>query len=231
MNIEQHKYESFQPPHKSKATRQLSWRSKASLRGTLVAQLPADDHPRGIVFESKLEQRFLYITLARNDVHDVWDQPPAVIYRNAKGRTQTHTFDYLVTFKTGERTAIAVKPMAKVIKYNFIAELKLISNAMNKQFARRIVLITDQHFTKDEALNAAHYHTFSKVSDLEADHRVTILARELPGSLPLGVLIAQVGLVGRAYGAIIRAIYNGSLKVNLKERITFDTHVSRGDGQ
>ena len=231
MNIQLHNFTPFQPPHKSRATRQLSWRSKASLRGTLVAQLPADDHPRGIVFESKLEQRFLYITLARNDVHDVWDQPPAVIYWNAKGRTQTHTFDYLVTFKNGERVAIAVKPMAKVIKYNFIAELKMISNAMNKKFASRIVLITDQHFTKEEALNAAHYHTFSKISDPEADHRVAILASDLSSSSPLSVLMAQVGLEGRAYGAIVRAIYNGLLQVNLKERINVGTLVSRGINQ
>lgn len=66
-----------------------------------MAQLPADRHPRNVVFESKLEERFLFLMLARRDVHDIWDQPPAVAYRDASGKPRTHTFDYRIVFTSG----------------------------------------------------------------------------------------------------------------------------------
>ncbi|MEM7746909.1 MAG: hypothetical protein AAF346_01560, partial [Pseudomonadota bacterium] len=66
-----------QPPNASRASRKIAKRSKHSSRGGVVVQLPCEPHPRVVLFESKLEQRVLFLILARADVWDLREQPPA----------------------------------------------------------------------------------------------------------------------------------------------------------
>lgn len=100
----------YRAPEPSRASRAVVRRSKASLRGSMIAKLPAFDRPRVIQFESMLEYRFLCLMLVRDDVHDIQEQPPAVQYRRADGNPTSHVFDFLVTLTNGDRIAVAIKP-------------------------------------------------------------------------------------------------------------------------
>lgn len=142
-------------PEPSHATRTISRRSKASLRGSLIASLPGFERPRIIQFESTLEYAFLCLMLVRADIYHIWDQPTAVQYTDATGQTAKHVFDYLVTTTCGERVAVAIKPMQRVIQQNFVSELERIAAATPKQFADRVMLITDQHLDRRAAAEAA----------------------------------------------------------------------------
>lgn len=151
-------------PEPSHATRSISRRSKASLRGALVAKLPGFARPRVIQFESALEYAFLCLLLVRTDIHHIWDQPTAVRYTDAGGRPATHVFDFLVTTTGGERIAVAIKPMQRVIQQNFVSELERIATATPKQFADRVSLITDQHLDRRAAAEAARQLARSRPS-------------------------------------------------------------------
>jgi hypothetical protein len=204
---------SFRTPDPSRAARKISPRSRASMRGQLIAKLPAHNHNRRIVFESKLERDVLHLLLARNDVHDIWDQPPSVSYRGYNGELRTHTFDYLVTKTNGERLAIAVKPAAKVISRNFRNELLQVRQAMPRFFADKIVLITDQSFTKADANNAMRLHQFQHHKDLEADCIIADILKTWTHECTIADIVSQSGLEGRAFRSVFKAIYQGIVRV------------------
>lgn len=154
----------YQAPDPSRATRRISRRSKASLRGFMIAMLPGFKRPRVLQFESNLEYLFLCLMLVRNDVFSIWDQPPKVSYIDRSGKTVDHTFDFLVTLSNGESIAVAIKPSARVIQRAFISELELIAAAVPKHFADRVILVTEQHLDRKAAVVAARHLANSRVS-------------------------------------------------------------------
>lgn len=145
----------YRAPGPSRASRDVVRRSKASLRGSMIAKLPAFERPRVIQFESMLEYRFLCLMLLRPDVHDILEQPPAIRYRRADGSTASHVFDFLVTLTSGERIAVAIKPAERVIQRDFITELRHVAAATPKHFANRIKLVTDEQLDRCAAAEAA----------------------------------------------------------------------------
>ena len=102
-----------QPPLPSRAMRRIAKRSKYSSRGGIVVQIPGWARPRVVFFESKLEQRVLFLLLARGDLIDLWEQPPLITYRDEEGRRRTHFCDFLIRLSSGRRIAIAVKPATR----------------------------------------------------------------------------------------------------------------------
>lgn len=142
-------------PEPSRASRDVVRRSKASLRGSMIAKLPAFDRPRVIQFESMLEYRFLCLMLVRTDVHDILEQPPAIQYRRADGSPASHVFDFLVTLTGGERIAVAIKPAERVVRRDFVIELGHVAAAMPKHFAHRIKLVTEEQLDRRAAAEAA----------------------------------------------------------------------------
>ncbi|EEY07033.1 conserved hypothetical protein, partial [Brucella pinnipedialis M163/99/10] len=209
MDMEHISHKTFVAPQSSRSTRHISPRSKASLRGTLIAQLPADDHPRRIVFESKLEQRVLHLLLACRNVHDIWDQPPFVTYRNAEGKQKRHVFDFLATLKNGRRVAIAVKPSSRAKSRSFRRELQYIRTGTSLAFAHDVVLMTDQSFTVAAARNAARLHEFRRTPDPDADEHVRLILSKLDCAVTVGGVVARSELQGRGFRAVFRAIYDG----------------------
>lgn len=216
----------FIPPLSGRSTRAIPTRSQASLRGATVAKLPIDSYPRRIVFESKLEQRVLYLILARSDVHDVWDQPPAIEYRNAKGALKRHTFDYLVTLTCGKRLAVAVKPSARADRTRFREELALIQAAAPAGFADEVVLVTERQFTRGAATNAARLHEFRRIADPDADNIVRQLISDQAADISIADLVLNSGLEGRGYRAAFRAIYDGFADADQNAEITPTTRVT-----
>lgn len=146
----------YQIPDQSRASHNVLRRSKASLRGALIAKLPAFDRPRLIQFESMLEYRFLCLMLIHPDIHDIIEQPDPIHYRRGgDGPVRKHIFDYVLTLKTGERIAVALKPARRVEKSGFKDELQHIAAVVSKTFAHRILLVTECHINRHSAEAAA----------------------------------------------------------------------------
>lgn len=215
-------------PLPSRATRKIAKRSKASSRGAIVVKLPADGRTRIIQFESKLEQRVLWLLLATKDISDIWEQPPSLTYINHEGKYRLHTFDFLIAFTSGCRLAIAVKPARLVHKNKFIQDLKCIRKAMHKDYADRLVLVTDQDFTTAEALNAQRFHEFRRHIN---DAALIPLMKLLEVSIfPTTIknLAEKLDAGGAGYRTVFVAIYERLLSADRTRLIDMDTIVSRG---
>ncbi|MCE8432742.1 hypothetical protein [Rhodovulum sulfidophilum] len=95
-------------------------------------------------------------------------QPPAISYVGSDGRPARHIFDFLITKTDGERIAVAIKPMQRVMKLNFASELEAASAAASKSLADRVLLVTDQHIDRVAAAEAARTLAWSRPSLTEA---------------------------------------------------------------
>lgn len=219
----------FRAPDRSRATRAIPARSRASSRGVVVAQLPADSHPRQIVFESKLEQHVLFLMLARRDVYDVRDQPPPISYCDENGRISTHYFDYLLKLTSGRRLALAVKPWAIAEKTRFREQLARISAATDLSYADHVILITDRSFRRVDALNAARLHLFRRQRNRHADQIIATLARQLHTPVTIAELCRLANLGEHGFAAIFRAIYAGLLTPRHHGEITSFSLVHRAE--
>lgn len=196
-------------PDPSRAARLPSARSRASTRSVLKTQLPADVHPRHLWCESKLEQRVLFLLAAHPETWDIQEQPPAITWTTDCGTRRQHFFDFLLTQRSGERFAIAVKRAEIVTRSGFRADLQLIREATPFSFARHVVLITDRSFTLAEAENAERLHQFRQSPDPEADAAVAALLNAVTTETTIASVVEASGLGGRAFRAVFRAIYAG----------------------
>lgn len=219
------------PPLPSRATRRIGKRNKISSRGGVLVQLPSWKRPRVVYFESKLEQRVLFVLLARGDVIDLWEQPPLVRYFDDQGQPKHHFIDFYIVLESGRRIAIVVKPAKIASRAKFMRELRNIRTAIRKDFADDLVLITDQDFTRDEALNAERYHDFSR-------HRCPATLDQLRALVSTTSFPTTVGDLARAldvgsggFRTIFIAIYEGLLTADRTSKIDADTSILTGAAQ
>lgn len=189
-----HPNPSYIRPLHSRATRKPPARSKASSRGHVTGWTNIDPVWRLRYFESKHEKDALFLLHARADVVDIWDQPPAIPYRDENGKVRSHTFDFLVTLKDGSRIAIAIKPAAIVEGTGFRDTLRLIRAATPLSFAQEVVLITEQSYCPSSARNAQKLHEFRRTKDHEADEVVAALICGLSAPTTIAELTQKSGL-------------------------------------
>lgn len=215
-------------PLPSRATRRIAKRSKYSSRGGIVVQLPGWARPRIVCFESKLEQRVLFLLLARRDLIDLWEQPPSITYWDEGGRRRSHFCDFLIRLSSGRRIAIAVKPAKRASRIGFVRDLQCIRAAMSKDFADDLVLITDQDFTKAEALNAERYHEFSRSRNEMAFERLSDVVRSMSFPTSVGALAKFLDAGDQSFRTVFIAIYEGLLSVDRTIPIDADTAVYLG---
>ena len=227
-NMNEHVSQTFRRPAASRATRIPSARSKASSRGIITAQLPADDHPRKFWFESKLEQRVFFLLAARPDTYDIQEQPPAITYTDKQGRARNHHFDFRLTQRTGLRLAVAVKSAGMVERRGFREELQLIRAATPLSFAKEVVLVTDRSFSRAEALNAERLHEFRRVPDPDADAAIAALLADLTTDTTIASLVEASRMEGRGFRATFRAIYAGLARPLAAGVIQPSTLITRG---
>jgi hypothetical protein len=201
----------YREPLPSKSTRKISMKSRTSCRGFATFWSEADQWWRRIVFESLLELMFIHLILARGDVQDIWEQPTAMHFVRGNGKPAQHVFDFLITWKNGVRTAVAVKPLELVRARRFDEEVALIASQTPRSFADEVILFTDEGFHRHDAVNAARFHEFSKSDDLAADTLIRGQIQELESAVSIEQLVKQAGLKGRAYRAVVRAIFRGDL--------------------
>ncbi len=166
--------------------------------------------------------------LARNDVADVVEQPPAVWFVDADGRNRRHTFDFLVTMKDGTKIAIEVKPLAKVEKYHWRERLRRIAEQV-EGFADRYMLVTEANLPPDAVYNAALLHAVRRDVQPEHDEQIRRLTADLHGSVTVADLVARSGLAGDGFRAIARLIGAGELIVAGRGRIDYPTFISRAE--
>lgn len=212
----------WQPPQHSTGTRSLPAQSKSNSRGFLLAHLPAEARPRQIIYESNLERQTALLLLARNDLWNLWHQPPKIAFTDGRARMAHHVFDYLAEFNRGHRIAVAVKPKARAERIGFRDTLARIRMALPPRFADEVVLVTEKTPPAAAVHNAELLHMFRACPDLESDSIVEdMLASQQP--FRVADIVAESRLGGRAFRALVQAIYAGLARADHNSRITSAT--------
>jgi hypothetical protein len=99
---------------------------------------------------------------------------------------------------------------------------------MTKDFADDLVLITDQDFTKAEALNAERYHEFSRARNEMAFERLRDVIRSMSFPTSVGALAKSLDAGDQSFRTVFIAIYEGLLSGDRTMPIDTDTSVHRG---
>jgi hypothetical protein len=218
----------YREPLPSRSTRKVAMRSATSCRGYVTVWSESEQWWRRVVFESLLELMFIHLILARDDVLDIWEQPPAVPFVRENGKQAHHFFDFLITWTDGSSTAVAAKPFELVEKRRFDEEIALIAAQTPKSYADEVILFTDQGFQRHDAVNAARFHQFSATEDAAADTAVIEQIQSLEGAASIEQIVERTGLAGRAYRAVVRAIFRGDLRQVVPGLIDYPPIVKQG---
>jgi hypothetical protein len=214
----------WRPPAPSRGSRRPSRRSKGSGRATVIGGTP----PRQIHCESNPERKCALMLLARRDVADVVEQPPAVWFVDADGRNKRHTFDFFVTMTDDTTVAVEVKPLDKVEKHHWRERLRRIAEQADG-FADRYVLVTEANLPPNAVYNAALLHAVRRDIQPEHDEQIRRLTADLHGQVTVADLVARSGLEGDGFRAIARLIGAGELVAVRGGRIDYPTFVSRAE--
>jgi hypothetical protein len=199
----------FALPQQSRATRKFSYKSRERCSGSLVIDINGKKFT--LHFESKLELMVIMMLLGRGDVVDVWEQPPHVTYLKADGSIGKHTYDFRVVLDDGSVVAVAVKPAEKAARAAFQADIARVAQATPKSFANDVVVMSEADFTHAQVVNATRYFEFSKDTDIEADLAVQGVVADLSGVTSIDGIVRRTKLAGRAYRAVVRAIFAKTL--------------------
>ncbi|WP_081791490.1 TnsA endonuclease N-terminal domain-containing protein [Paracoccus yeei] len=195
---------------------------KHHFTGELVADFSG---ARVVYFESHLEMQVLEVLRARSDVADVAEQPPRVAWRDGSGVVRHHTFDFLVTLRSGERVAVAVKPAARVISSGVRVALAEIAAQIDPAFAARIVLVTDRDTDPVEVRNATLLNRLGPVCP-DALAAVTSVVRTMGGASPIGAIAKASGAGCAGARAVLSLVRDGALAPHGRSPITPDTLVA-----
>lgn len=199
--------ELFVPPAPSGGSRTPPLRSAGSHRSTLV-----DPRSNRIIrTESHGELSHALRFLTNPKVENVVEQQPVVPFIDARGKNRKHVFDLLISYRGGHRVACAVKPLRTALKRGFRDELKLIAAQMSPDVADSVMLLTEYSCQPWELTNAKlRYSVLRDAPDVEV---IEIVRGFATARMTIGEIVANVGLAGRAYRAIVRLIANAELIV------------------
>ncbi len=216
----------FRPPMESRATRKIALRSRTSCRSTLTAYLPAVGHTVKIRTESKIEESYVYLTIIRPDVVDIWDQPQPIHYHDNEGKLRTHYYDFLVTDASGEQEAVVVKPWAKASRPEFRKFVKRLADHTPRVFADRVSIFTERSYSKTEVKNAKRLFTASRETKPDIDAQLLDAARNLHGITSIRSFLSTCDLGGKGYNGVLRMITKGTLSLASASLITPDSKIS-----
>ncbi|WP_294540020.1 hypothetical protein [uncultured Rhodoblastus sp.] len=213
------------PPLASVASRHISLRSRGAGRSIIPAITGVPPRVRMIQCESILESKCAVVMLARRDVVNLVEQPPAVAYFDEfEQRWKRHFFDFLADMADGSKMALAVRPKARSEKVLDI--LKAIAGQV-RGFADAYVLVEDADLPVAIVQNAELILSARRDRDRTADATMRAIVRTLNGETTVATLIKISGLKGAGYRAIARLIDEGDLEIGQNTLIDYPATVWR----
>jgi len=192
--------------------------------------VPVPGQPDGrkrIHFESRLEQKVIFLLLARPDVVDVVEQQRIMLPK--AGGTTPHTLDLLAFLQDGTRVGILVKPRRYAIRDEVKAQVAALRAHAVPALADRFIVITDADFTAVQVRNAELLHLARISPDEEADAAVGRFAGDLFGDIRIDRLVAATLLQERGFRAVVRAMGTGILKPVTQGLVDLHALVRKGD--
>jgi hypothetical protein len=203
---------------RSRASRivELRGNNRSSFVGAFVAWLKG--RWQTLVFESRHELLTAYLLLGTPGLQDLHEQPPRIQYVGLNGLPTFHTFDFLATIND-RRYAVACKFKNSAERLHFREQLALIKGQF-AGFADEVLLVTEQDYSREQAVQAELFHHINSRSDEESDAVVFALVNSLVGTVAIETVIKASGLEkSRAWRSIVRLAGRRRLWVEPGHRI------------
>ena len=214
--------EIWTPPQKSKGLRHFKFTSKGNSRGAAVIDEVS------VESESGEERTGTLVIRARPDTLRVIEQTPRIDYFDADGNVKEHTFD-LKVFKTSSRTvAIDFKPSKLVAKSGIREEHRLLAPQMTARDADEILIMTPRMYSSVDNHNARLMHAMARQDYPDDDEKIRRLVARMMGPAPIADLVrkSRIGPYPYGFGAVVRAISAGRLRVLEDRNIDYDVTVA-----
>ncbi|WP_341286328.1 hypothetical protein [Mesorhizobium sp. CCNWLW179] len=167
----------------------------------------------------------MYILMARRNVAEIRDQPPAVRYFDRDGHSRHHWFDLEVHLTNGTRYALAVKQESQVDRSGILETLDLIREQRPAGCAEHIALRTERQITRVRADNArliVRANGCRREDDVE---QMRTFVQTLRGSAKIGDVLRASNADARGFMAIVCLIFDGDLVTVGTNPITSETQI------
>jgi hypothetical protein len=208
------------PPEKSKGLRHFKFTSKGNSRGAAVVDNVS------VESESGQERKGMLIIRARPDTLRVVEQTPRIDYVGAGGIVLEHFFD-LKVFKTcGTTVAIDFKPSKLVEKSGIREQHRLMAPQMSRRDADEILIMTERMYSRIDYFNANLMHAMARQDYPDDDETVRRLVAHMKAPAPIADIVKKSRLAAYGFGAVVRAISGGSLRMLEVRRIDYDADVA-----
>ncbi len=207
---------SYAPVFPSLGNRKPSPKSPFNYRGNQ----PSLDGERIMYFESSVELKAGRILRVTPDVKELREQWPTVEYVGVDGQRHKHTFDYWVRCANGKRTAIAAKPLERLLKLGTLQILRQIQRMGISEYADSVSIVTEAFANDDDDANAA----WILVSREKYNEDEFVAARELvkgiTGAVRFWDLLRGAPIPAHRRTAIWNLIGDGLLRPVERGRVT-----------
>lgn len=203
--------------------RSRTWARRSRGSGRELLPMPWDDDcDTEMHAESGLEGKGILGLQADPRVVRVWEQPPAIRYRDGHGAWRTHTVDLLALMRDGTRTAFIVKPSKKREAIQLLMQL-LAEQAPT--FADLWVHLHEGKLTRDVERRGQAVYRVRLDGPFGDDPSVAVAAALATGPMRIRDLVAAGG--GRVtFWSAVRLVADGRLVTPDGHRLDMDTVVA-----
>lgn len=213
-------------PARSRAVRTIPKSSKGHFVGEFVYD-NINGEPQRIKFGSHTEFKTSLCLIYRADFADIEEQLAALPFKHPRGTASEHFFDFRFTTKGGRKICISVKPERIAKTYIYEATIKAVEKAAVGNICDAVATVTERNISPIELHNAELYHAARKPEPLIDDVVLDALPK-LKAPVSINQFLADIGLAGRGFFSVARAIRFGHARLFTPEKILGKTLIERG---
>ena len=198
----------WEAPKESLATLKYPLKNTSSVRGTGVN----DQDNRLVDYWSTIERDLADMLKVDHRVASFWEQPEEQEYVDQDGVIHGHTFDFLVTLKTGEKIAIAVKDEEHRLSSG-IEEVVAAFRAQrpDKNFADHYVVRTRDQVTYDLGHNSRLIIWARRLRDASDIEQLIEVMTPVPGQIVLSKVLDAIQNHDGGFVAAVNLIDTGHI--------------------
>ncbi|SFH11085.1 hypothetical protein [Sulfitobacter dubius] len=215
------------PPLPNRAVRKIPKSSKGHFVGELVYD-NVDGKPQRLGFGSYTEFKAAICLIYRYDFADIEEQLASLPFRHPKGVRSQHFFDFRFTTKGGQRLCISVKPERIAQTYDYQAMIGAVKKAAIGNICDAVVTVTERNISPIELHNAELYHA-ARRPEPDIDALVVEGLALLEAPISIDRFLENIGLSGRGFFSVARAIRFGHARLFNPEKIRGKTLIERGE--
>lgn len=216
-----------QPPLPSRAVRKIPKSSKGHFVGELVYD-NINGAPQRLGFASYTEFKAAICLIYRDDFADIEEQLSSLPFNHPKGAPSEHFFDFRFTTKGGKKICISVKPERIAKTYDYQATIGAVKEAAIGNICDAVATVTERNISPIDLHNAELFHAARRPEPAIDAIVLDGLAR-LEAAVSINQFLADIGLSGRGFFSVARAIRFGHARLFSPEKIRGKTIIERGN--